>query len=94
MTELNCELERGRRNIQEAFPGGSDGEESACNAGDLGSIPGLGLATHSSILGASLVAQTLEKGIATHSSILAWTSLCREEPGGPQSMGSQRVRCN
>ena len=21
------------------FPGGSDGEESACNAGDLGSIP-------------------------------------------------------
>ena len=22
------------------FPGGSDGEESACNAGDLGSIPG------------------------------------------------------
>ena len=23
-------------------PGGSDGEESACNAGDLGSIPGLG----------------------------------------------------
>ena len=24
------------------FPGSSDGEESACNAGDLGSIPGLG----------------------------------------------------
>ena len=24
------------------FPGGSDGIESACNAGDLGSIPGLG----------------------------------------------------
>ena len=24
------------------FPGGSDGEESACNAGDSGSIPGLG----------------------------------------------------
>ena len=24
------------------FPGGSDGEESACNVGDLGSIPGLG----------------------------------------------------
>ena len=23
------------------FPGGSDGKESACNAGDLGSIPGL-----------------------------------------------------
>ena len=25
-----------------SFPGGSDGEESACNAGDPGSIPGLG----------------------------------------------------
>ena len=24
------------------FPDGSDGKESACNAGDLGSIPGLG----------------------------------------------------
>ena len=24
------------------FPGGSDSEESTCNAGDLGSIPGLG----------------------------------------------------
>ena len=24
------------------FPGGSDGKESACNAGDLGSIPQLG----------------------------------------------------
>ena len=26
----------------EDFPGGSDGKESACNAGDLGSVPGLG----------------------------------------------------
>ena len=25
-----------------SFPGGSDGKESACNAGDLGSIPGWG----------------------------------------------------
>ena len=25
-----------------AFPGGSDGKESACNAGDLGSVPGSG----------------------------------------------------
>ena len=25
-----------------SFPGGSDGEESACNVGDLGSIPELG----------------------------------------------------
>ena len=25
-----------------SFPGGSNGKESACNAGDLGLIPGLG----------------------------------------------------
>ena len=24
------------------FPGGSDGKQSTCNAGDLGSVPGLG----------------------------------------------------
>ena len=34
----------------------------------------------------------LEKGMATHSSILAWRIPWTEEPGGPQSMGSQRVR--
>ena len=38
------------------FPGGSDSKKSACNVGDLGSIPGLGrspgggMAIHSSIL--------------------------------------------
>ena len=42
------------------FPGGSDGKESACNAGDLGLIPGLGWE------------DLLEEGMATHSSILAW----------------------
>ena len=33
----------------------------------------------------------LVKGMVTHSSILAWRILWREEPGGLQSMGSQRV---
>ena len=33
----------------------------------------------------------LEKGMATHSSILAWRIPSTEEPGGLQSMGSQRV---
>ena len=28
--------------LTKKFPGGSDGKESSCNAGDLGSIPGLG----------------------------------------------------
>jgi len=34
----------------------------------------------------------LEKGKATHSSILAWRNPWTEEPGGLQSMESQRVR--
>ena len=33
----------------------------------------------------------LQEGMATHSSILAWESSWTEEPGGLQSMGSQRV---
>ena len=33
----------------------------------------------------------LEKGMATHSSILAWKITWTEEPGGLQSIGSQRV---
>ena len=34
----------------------------------------------------------LEKEMVTHSSILARKIARTEEPGGPQSMGSQRVR--
>ena len=59
------------------FPCGSAGKESACNAGDLGSILGW--------------EDPLEKGKATHSSILAWRIPWTEEPGGLQSMGSQKV---
>ena len=35
---------------------------------------------------------TLEEGMATHSSVLAWRIPWTEEPGGPQSMGSQKSR--
>ena len=34
----------------------------------------------------------LEEGMVTHSSILDWRIPWTEEPGGLQSMGSQRVR--
>ena len=37
MLKLNVTL-----SVSGCFPGGSDGKESACNAGDLGSIPGSG----------------------------------------------------
>ena len=59
------------------FPGGSQCEESACNAGDTGSILGSG--------------RSPGEGKATQSSILAWEVPGTEEPGGLQSMGSLRV---
>ena len=58
------------------FPGGSDGKESACNAGDLGSVLGLG--------------KPLEKGMATHSSIPTWKIPRTEEPGGLYSPGGHK----
>ena len=33
----------------------------------------------------------LEEGMATHSSVLAWRIPWTEEPGGLQSIGSQKV---
>ena len=60
------------------IPGSSAGKESACNAGDLGLISGLG--------------DSLEKGMVTHPSILAWRIPWTEVHGRLQSMGSQRVR--
>ena len=40
----------------------------------------------------SLGREDLEKEMATHSSILAWRIPWTEEPGGLQSVASQRVR--
>ena len=34
----------------------------------------------------------LQKGMATHSGILAWRIPWTEQPGGLQSVGSQRIR--
>ena len=36
----------------------------------------------------------LEEGVATHSSVLAWRIPMDREPGGLQSLGSQRVGHN
>ena len=57
------------------FPGGPDGKEPTCNAGDR--VLSLGQE------------DPLENEMATHSSILAWKILWTEEPGGLQSMGSK-----
>ena len=63
--------------MSQDFLGGSDGKESACNAGDPGSIPGLG--------------RTLGEEMATPSIIHAWRIPWTEEPGGLESLGLQRV---
>ena len=57
------------------FPDGSDGKESACNAGDLGSS-----------LGGK---DPLATGMATHFIILAWRIPQTEECGRLQAMGLQ-----
>ena len=57
------------------FSGGSMGKESACNADDR----------------VQSLEDPLEKEMETHTSILAWKIPWTEEPGGQQSMGSQRI---
>ena len=49
------------------FPGGSDSKESACNAGDPGSVPGLGRSP---------------VGMTPHSSVLTWRIPWIKELGG------------
>ena len=62
--------------IENSFPGGLDSKESTCNAGDLGSIPGLGRSPgegNGNLFQDSCLENSMHRG--------AW-----------QSMGSQRVR--
>ena len=59
------------------FSGGSDGKDSACSMGDLGSIPELGGCPG--------------EGNGNPLSILAWEIPWTEEPGRLQSLGLQRA---
>ena len=98
------------------FPGDSDGKESACNAGDTGSIPGSGRSPGEGIgyplqySWASLVTQLVKEftcnagdlssipGLGRsrgggHGNQLQYSCMenaCSEDPGGLQSMGSQK----
>ena len=60
------------------FPDGSEVKEPACNAGDLGSIPGSG----------RFPGEGNGNPLQYSCWIIPWT----EETGGLQSMGLQRVR--
>ena len=66
------------------FPGVSDGKESTCNAGDVGSTPGLGRSAGEGIVypfqysWVSLVAQTVKNPLAmweTRVQYLGWEDL-------------------
>ena len=60
------------------FPGGAVVKNSTASVGDADSIP--------------VLERSPGGGNGNHSSILAWKRISQtEEPGGLQSMGSQRV---
>ena len=59
--------------VTQELPCSSGSKESACDAGDTGSVPGSG--------------RSLGKGMATHSSILAWIIPRTEEPRGCSPWG-------
>ena len=79
LQEIFLQQKQQNTNIKatEGFPGGSDGKESTCNEGDLGSIPGQG--------------NPLEKGMANKSSVLAWKIPWTEETGKLQCMVLQSI---
>ena len=59
----------------DCIPGGLEGKVSACNAGDLGLIPGSGRSPGET---------------ATHSSTLAWKIPWTEEPGSATVHGVEK----
>ena len=78
--EKKKKIEKRKISIFYSKPGGSDREESA--AMQENQVLSLGWKV------------PLEKEVATHSSILAWKIPWTEEPGRPQSTGSQRIGHN
>ena len=78
---MNCVYSQG-------FPGGSAGKESACNAGDSGSIPGLGGSAGEGIgcplqdSWASLVAQLVKNLPAMQADLGSIPGLGRSPGGG------------
>ena len=67
----------------EGFPGGAGGKELTCYH-----------RRHETWVWYLHREEPLEEGMTVHSSILAWRIPRTEEPGGMQSMVSQRVRNN
>ena len=82
---------------QRDFPGGSDGKASVYNAGDPGSIPGLGRSPgegNGNPLDPWVGKIPWRRKWQSTAGLFAWKIPWTEEPGRLQPMGSQRVRHN
>ena len=77
VSKIRFHIDNQRSNM-EGFPGSSAVKNLPANAGVAGSVPVSG--------------RSPGEGMATHSRILAWRIPWTEEPGGLQSMGSQKSR--
>ena len=68
------------------FPGSSEGKESACNAGDLGLVPGSGRSSgegNSNLLQYSCLENSMHSGAwqaTIHGVIKSWTQLSNYVP--------------
>ena len=115
--ENDCIQLKARPQFYQGFPGSSVGKESACNAGDPGSIPGSGRSPWEGIgyphqySWAFLMTQMIRiylqcgrPGFISWVGKTFWKRVCQptpvflhgespwsEEPGGLQSIGSQRM---
>ena len=78
--ESSWDYSGGSNVITWGFPGGSATKDSACNVGDPGSIPGL--------------ERSPGEGSGNPLHYSCWRIPWTEEPGGLQSVGSQRVGHN
>ena len=83
--------EREREMATLGFPGGSDGKESACNAGDLGSIPRFGRSPgggHDNPLQYSCLENPMDRG--------AWRDTIHRVPQSPallKQLSTAQHRC-
>ena len=75
LEKVNFHFNPKDRQCQRMFPGGSDGKESACSAGDLGLIPGS--------------ERTPREGNGNPLQYSCLENSMEEEPGGLQSMELQ-----
>ena len=78
---VNGALINGISILIKGFPGGSDGNESACSAGDLGSIPGSGRSLgegHGNPLQYSCLGNSMDRElwwVTVHRVAKSWTQL-------------------